>query len=168
MYQKGDFVVYGANGVCEVGEVTKLNLDHIPEDREYYVLYPRNHGGKIYLPVDKVNSKIRSIITREEAEKLIKKMPEIEPVVVKNEKLLDETYKKSIQCYDCMEWVCLIKCIYLRRQTRLSEGRKVTATDEKYMYLAEELLYWELATALAIPKEQVLEYIKKEIEIKKE
>ena len=58
----------------------------------------------------------------------------------------------------------MIKCIYFRKQIRLSEGKKVTAIDEKYMHMAEESLYWELGTALDIPKEQVLDYIIKEIE----
>lgn len=164
MYQKGEYVVYGANGVCQVGVVTKLNLDNIPKDREFYVLYPRNNGGKIYVPVDKASAKMRSIITREEAEELIKKMPDIEPLAVTNEKMLEEMYKKCMHCYDCVEWIRLIKCIYHRKKIRLSEGKKVTAIDEKYMHMAEDSLYWELGTALDIPKEEVLEYIFKEIE----
>lgn len=164
MYQKGEYVVYGANGVCQVGEITRLNMDNIPKDKEYYVLYPRNNGGKIYVPVDKANAKMRRIITREEAEELIERIPTIEPITVTNEKLLEEMYKKCMQCYDCTEWVRLIKCIYDRKQMRLSDGKKVTTTDEKYMHMAEESLYWELSTALDIPKEQVLEYILKEIE----
>lgn len=168
MYRKGEYVVYGADGVCQVGEVTRLNLDNIMKDREYYVLYPRNNGGKIYVPVDKADSKMRSVITREEAENLIEKMPDIEPLAVSSEKLLDETYKKCMQCSDCIEWIRLIKYIYNRKQIRLSDGRKVTAKDEKYMHMAEEALYWELSTALDIPKSSVLDYIIKEIEKNKE
>ena len=55
-------------------------------------------------------------------------------------------------------------CFHNRKQLRLSDGKKITATDEKYMHMAEESLYWELGTALDIPKEQVLEYIVKAIE----
>lgn len=67
MYHKGEYVAYGINGVCQVGEVTTLNLDQISKDRKYYVLYPRNNGGKVYVPVDKADSKMRRILTREEA-----------------------------------------------------------------------------------------------------
>ena len=42
--------------------------------------------------------------------------------------------------------------------------RKVTAVDEKYMRLAEDVLHQELGTVLDIPKNQVLDYIIKEIE----
>lgn len=95
MFREGEYVVYGTNGVCRVGEITKLNFKNIPKDIEYYVLYPKNNGCKIYVPVDKAKPKMRNIISKEEAEKS---------------------------------------------------------------------LYWELGTALDIPKEQVLDYIIKEIE----
>lgn len=168
VYHKGEYAVYGSNGVCQVGEVTTLNLDQIPKDRKYYVLYPRNNGGKVYVPVDKADLKMRRILTREEAEELIEKIPTIVPITVTNEKLLEEMYKKCMRCYDCTEWIRLIKCIYSRKQTRLSEGKKITATDERYMHMAEESLYWELGTALDIPRELVLEYIIKQIEKDKE
>ena len=53
----------------------------------------------------------------------------------------------------------MIKCIYDRKQHRISEGKKMTATDERYMHMAEDALYLELGTALNMDKEQVLEHI---------
>ena len=40
----------------------------------------------------------------------------------------------------------------------------MTATDQRYMHMAEDALYLELGTALNMKKEQVLEYIIEEIE----
>lgn len=164
MYCKGEYVIYGANGVCRVGDITTLNLDNVPKDREYYVLFPRDNNGTIYVPVDIASSKIRRVVTREEAEEIVKMIPDIEPIEVSNEKFLEEIYKKCMHCNDCIEWIRLIKCIYNRKQLRISEGKKITATDEKYMHMAEDSLYLELGTALDMQKEQVLEYIIKEIE----
>ena len=42
---------------------------------------------------------------------------------------------------------------------RIESGKKITATDEKYMRLAEKALYSELAIALGISKDKVLEII---------
>ena len=162
MYEKGKYVIYGSSGVCQIGDITTLNLDNVPKDREYYVLFPKN-GGKIYVPVDVANTKMRKVITKEEADDLIKKIPEIAPIEISNEKMLEESYKKCIHSNECIEWIRLIKCIYSRKQLRLSEGKKMTAIDERYMYMAEDALYLELGTALGMKKEQVLEYIKKEI-----
>lgn len=159
MYCKGEYVVYGTNGVCQVGEITTLDLDGIPKDREYYVLYPESSGGKIYIPVENADTKMRSIISKDEAQQLIKRIPSIEPLKVSNEKLLEEMYKKCMRRYDCIDWIRLIKCIYDRKQIRLADGKNITAKDEKYMHMAEDSLYGELSIALEIPKEQVLEHI---------
>ena len=48
----------------------------------------------------------------------------------------------------------MIKCIYDRKQLRISKGKKMTATDERYMHMAEDALYLELGTALNMDKEQ--------------
>lgn len=164
MYKKGEYVIYGSSGVCQVGDVTTLNLDNVPKDREYYVLFPKNNGGTIYVPVDVASTKMRKVITKEEADHLIKKISTIQPIEIGDEKFLEEIYKKCIRSNECIEWIRLIKCIYDRKQLRISEGKKMTATDERYMYMAEEALYSELGTALNMDKEQVLEYIIKEIE----
>ncbi|MGN0367601.1 MAG: CarD family transcriptional regulator [Wujia sp.] len=164
MYKKGEYVIYGSKGVCQVGDVTTLNLNNVPKDREYYVLFPKNNGGTIYVPVDVASTKMRKIITKEEAFHLIESIPEIEPIEISNEKKLEERYKICIRSNECIEWIRLIKCIYGRKQLRLSEGKKMTAIDEKYMHMAEDALYLELGTALNLQKEQVLEYIIKEIE----
>ena len=164
MFQKGEYVVYGTNGVCMVEEITTLNIDSVPKDREYYVLFPKNSSGKIYVPVDKGDAKMRRVITRAEAEELIARIQNIEPLQVTNEKMSEEMYKKCMRCYDCAEWIRLIKCIYFRKERRLSDRKKITAVDERYMHLAEELLYSELGIALGIPKEQVLSYIVEAVE----
>lgn len=48
----------------------------------------------------------------------------------------------------------MIKCIYDRKQLRISEGKKMMATDERYMHMVEDALYLELGTALNMDKEQ--------------
>lgn len=166
MYSEGEYVIYGMNGVCRVNGITTLDFKDVPKDLEYYVLFSENNGGKIYVPVDIGESNMRRVITKTEAEELITKMPLIEPIIVNNEKLAEEAYKKCFRCFDCTEWIRLIKYIYHRKQQRLSSGKKITATDEKYMHMAEDALYSELGIALDIPKEQVLDYILKILESK--
>ena len=42
---------------------------------------------------------------------------------------------------------------------RLSSGKKSINVDDKYLSIAEQFLYGELAVALAMPKEKIREYI---------
>ena len=53
----------------------------------------------------------------------------------------------------------IIKTIYLRKQDRFAKGKKVTATDERYLRQAEENLYSELSILLGVPKNDMEEYI---------
>ena len=57
----------------------------------------------------------------------------------------------------------IIKTLYLRKKSRLAEGKKVTAVDEKYLKIAEANLYGELAIALEMKKDEVESYIFKRI-----
>ena len=40
MFEKGDYVVYGTKGVCQVEEITELEMKGTAEGRLYYVLRP--------------------------------------------------------------------------------------------------------------------------------
>lgn len=163
MFQKGEYVVYGSNGVCRIEEIKTLDFKGIPKDLEYYVLTPVYKGGTIYVPVEKGREGMRYVITQEEAGELIAGLSDIEPIAIKDEKMLEEMYRKCLYGYDARQWIRLIKYIYSRRQQRKADGKKLTATDDKYMHLAEDALYSELGLALGIPQNEVPEYIAKTI-----
>ena len=38
MFQSGTYVVYGCKGVHKILGTTRLNLEGIPKDKEYYVM----------------------------------------------------------------------------------------------------------------------------------
>ena len=143
----GDYVICGNKGVCEVENITTLNISGVDREREYYILKPLYMSGStVYL-------------SREEAEKLIEAIPEIPLLVIANDKLSEQAYKDCIRTNDCEDLVKLLKTIYTRKQKRIKAGRKVTAVDAKYFHMAEENLYGELAVALNISRKEVESYI---------
>ena len=160
MFGIGDFVICGNKGVCEVENITTLNISGVDKEREYYILKPLYMSGStVYLPVDSPKESMRKVLRREEAEKLIRAIPEIPLLVITNDKLSEQAYKDCIKTNDCEDLVKLIKTIYTRKQKRLKAGRKVTAVDAKYFHMAEENLYGELAVALNISRKEVEGYI---------
>ena len=160
MFDKGEYIIYGNSGVCQVEDVTTMNMEGVPRDRLYYVLVPASQkGGKIFTPVDNEKTLMRRILTHEEATSLIDGIPEIEELWITSEKLRENKYKECMRSGDCREWVRIIKTLYLRRQERSAQGKKVTATDEKYLHMAEDYLYSELEIPLKIPKSQMEQYI---------
>ena len=165
MFEKGEYVVYGTKGICVVREVTTLQLDGTNKDRLYYMLCPLGQkDSKIFVPVDSNKIRMRRVISREEAGNLIRRIPDIQEITLENEKLREETYKQCLRSCDCSELVRVIKTLYVRMNQRTAEGKKVTATDERYFRMAEDSLYSELSLALDIPKDDMEKYIASQIE----
>ena len=159
-FEIGDFIIYGSNGVCKITDCGKLDSVCASKDKLYYTVEPYyTTGTKIYTPVDNDKVVMRPIVTKEEAISLIDEINEIENLWIADEKRREQEYKQSIQKCDCKELVRIIKTIYLRKQSRLAEGKKVTASDEKYFRIAEEQLYGELAVSLEMDKNETKEYV---------
>ena len=78
MYEVGDLIVYGRTGICEVTEITTLKMDGVPKDKLYYILRPvREKRGKVFTPVDNEKIVMRRVISKEEAEELIREYSEL-------------------------------------------------------------------------------------------
>ena len=160
VFEKGEYVVAGGKGVCQVIDVTILELPGVDKNRSYYILKPVHiTGSTVYIPVDAAENSMRRILTEEEAEKLIADIPEIPSIAIENDKLLEQEYKGCAKANSCEGWVKIIKTIYLRKKKREEAGRKVTAVDAKYSRIAEDNLYGELSVVLKIPKNEVEGYI---------
>ena len=159
VYKIGDVVYYGTNGICSIEDITTLDFQGISKDRLYYVLADTGNTGKIFVPVDGDTSKMRKLISKEDAMTLISEIKNIEPLKLKDEDKPEPEYKEVLKKYDCVELIRLIKCIYFRKLKRIGEGKKVTVVDDKYMKLAEEVLHQEIGSVLGIPKDQVLNYL---------
>lgn len=166
MFAKGEMVVYGRNGICRIMDITTMKMEGVPDDRLYYIVVPVKEGGRIYTPVDNQKIVMRKVLSREEALALIDEIPRIEALWTVNDKLREAAYKDCIKSCDCREWVKIIKTMYLRNQERALQGKRITATDEKYLRLAEESLFAELSLSLAIPKGEIEDFIINRIEKK--
>lgn len=158
-------MIYGSAGICQVVDVTTMEMDGVPKDHLYYVLRPENgNGGTIFTPVDHTKVVLRRMMTKEEVEDLLGDMPKLETLQISNEKLRENAYRECMKSCDSRELVRMIKTIYLRKKERISCGKKATATDERYLKLAEDSLYSEFSHLLGIPKNEMVDYIQKKIE----
>ena len=158
----GDYVVYGNTGVCKIEDIGPLSIGS--SDKEYYTLVPvYGRNSKLYTAVDSDKVVIRPIMTKQESDALINEMEEIDALRIGDEKRREEIYKETMRTCDCKEWVRIIKTLYSRKMDRLSRGKKVTSSDERYLPMAEENLFGELAFSLPMPKEKVGEFIGEKI-----
>lgn len=164
MFQEGDYVVCGNNGICVVENVTTLNMTNISKDSLYYILKPvYSESSKVYIPVNNHKAVIRPALTEKEVHDLIARIPSLELIWVENEKQREHTYKECMRNNNCEDFVRIIKTLYLRKKDRQLKGQKVIGLDDRYLKMAEDLLYGELAVALGIEKKDVQAYITEEI-----
>ena len=165
MFEKGQYVNYGKHGVCVVEDITHVDISGVDSNKLYYVLSKvYTKGNKIYAAVDNHKVKMREILSKNEAESLIKEIPQIEQLAVANDKSRNEKYKDAMVTCDCREWVKVLKSLYHRKQECIANGRKVAVTDERFYKEAEDHLYGELALSLGIEKDEVEDFIISKVE----
>ncbi|MBQ6756067.1 MAG: hypothetical protein IJP43_03865 [Oscillospiraceae bacterium] len=146
--------------MCKVEEIGNPVIGGKTADRLYYTLSPLYRSGRVLAPVEgKVF--MRPVMSREDAMALIEAIPatEEEACEERNLRMLTEHYQTRLQQYDPMELVRVIKSVQKKRDLALSRGKKLGQIDERFMHRAEEMLYGELAVALEIEKNQVLNFI---------
>ena len=169
MFEIGDYIIYGNNGVCKVVEIGPIQLSGINNKRLYYTLEPvYEQGSKVYTPVGNKKVLMREIISKDEAAKLIDEIPDIEFDKELNDKEREHRIRGALRTIDCREWIRSLKLLYFRKQERNAEGKKITSSDEKFFQAVEDCLYGELSISMDKSKEEIEEFILsqlKEIEL---
>ena len=164
MFEVGDCIVCGNNGICTVENISTIDVPDIDPNRLYYILRPvYAKSSVVYIPVDNEKIIMRKVLTQEQVKELIDHIPEIETIAEMNDKQREERFKECMKHYDCEDWIKVIKTLYLRRQERMEKGQKVTATDARYLKTAEDHLYCEFA----IERNEVVDFITNQIENRK-
>ena len=155
-YEIGDLVSKPVTGICKIEDILYLTPQDEKNNKLYYLMRPiEDEKDKIYVPVSNSDSRWRLCLTKEEAWNLIKRIPEIPTAWINNEKMREQNYKEAVKANDPEALVAIIKMIYQRKEKRLAQGKKCTATDARYFQIAENLLYMELGVALGKPKQEV-------------
>lgn len=160
MFEVGDLIVYGGEGVCRVEGIGCPDIPAINRERTYYTLAPLYRDGKTYAPVD-TTVFMRPVISTRDAQRLIGQIPYIRPNICPggSVRTLTEHYEEFLKTHDCTDLVQLIRTVYAKGLAATESKKKLGLTDERYRKRAEELLHGELAVALGIPKDDVKAYI---------
>lgn len=101
---------------------------------------------------------IREISTKEELEELIERMPYIQTIQAPNGKVRKELYELAMKAYDDVEWVKVIKSVYLRM-----EDRRYEDFEPGYMEKSKQFLYGEIAVRFVLPFNDVEHFVNEAI-----
>ena len=160
MFQINDTVVYGAQGVCRIEEISKREM--AGKAMDYYVLKPvYDSNSTLFVPVsnDKLTAKMRRVSSPEEIVALISSMPGENAEWIENENERKERYKEAIARGNRRELIQIIKSLYLHQQKLQEKGKRLHLADDRIFREAERMLYDEFALVLHIKREQVLPFI---------
>lgn len=102
---------------------------------------------------------IREISTKEELEELIERMPYIQTIQAPNGKTRRELYQLAMSEFDDLEWVRIIKSVYLRMEEKRYED-----FEPEYLEKARKFLYGEIAVRFQISIVEVENFLTKKIE----
>jgi len=164
MYKKGEYVVKPNTGICTIESIVRMDLAGTGE-KEYYQLHPvSDKRAVLYVTVDADRRRLRRVMTRDEAYDFIRKIETIDAAWIENDKQREQSYKAALMSNEPADIVSMIKNMYFRTKDRLAQGKKITATDERYFQLAERILYSELGLAIGEPVEKIKDIITETIE----
>lgn len=165
MFQIGETVLYGTEGVCTIDRVEEMKVGKTKAN--YYVLRPVYHeSSTIFVPVDNeaLLAKMRRILSKEEIQTILQNLndEEIEWIEDANERKL--AFQSILTAGDRTQIVRLIRTLYLRRQQLRERGKHLRTADEQLLRDAEKILNDEFALVLNISQHEVPEYIRTQIE----
>lgn len=166
MWKLDDIVIYGSAGICKVTDIRDEQF--AGEVKKYYVLKPLfDDKNTFFVPSfnEVLMAKIRPIMTKEEALKLIHSMPHILPEWVDNDKLRQERYRGILESGDRAKIVSVIKALRERRDLLTEKGKKLRTSDEIFMHSAEHIIENECAHVFGIARLEVQEFIAKELSV---
>ena len=158
MYNIGDTVLYGGEGLCKViGIEDKKIADKVIK---YYALTPLDGKSSVfYVPTEgKVaETKLRQIISGKEIKDIVKNTVASE--FVENDRARREVYSNAINSADRSAIVGFIKSCEIRENELLEYGKRLHKVDEYFIMDAEKFLYGEFKTVFKIEREQVIPFV---------
>ncbi|MBR6950402.1 MAG: CarD family transcriptional regulator [Oscillospiraceae bacterium] len=160
MFHVGEVVLYGAEGVFRVDEISPKKIGKAVT--EYYVLRSLYRASNVmYIPVGHggLEEKMYPVMSRQEIDDLIERIPSACVRWVENENERKLRFKEILSCGDRLAVAGLIRTLYEHRINQEKTGKKMHLSDERFLKDAERLLYDEIAHVMEIEPNQVASYI---------
>lgn len=158
MFEIGNTVMYGIQGLCKIDCIETKTVGKVSAD--YYVLKPMGRENtSLFVPLENsvLTSRMRDLLTVEQANELMKNAAQIKPLTYKDENSRREDFKSILHQNNREQLAAVIKTIYIEKEARRAAGKKLNIFDEQTLRQAELLLYNELAFVLSISTEELLE-----------
>lgn len=143
MYEIGDYVICKSGGVWKITNTRPDSLILVEHEKDAEKIITIGN-----------NELIRKIVLKESMLEVIERVPYIRTIQAPNDKIRKEFYEDAMAKYDEIEWIKIIKTIYLRK-----EKMKLMPNELFYAKAAKRYLHGEISVLLKMPMSKVEEYI---------
>lgn len=145
MYQPGDHVLLKQGGIWQI---TALNADST------YSLKAYSDGRSLEGLTAESGEIIRPVCSKETLEEALSRLPYLQAIRVANDKVRKEFYDNAMAQYDELEWITVIKTIYLRQ-----EEKRLLPYEAPLLTTAKSYFHEEVSLLMEVPLAEVEDYI---------
>jgi CarD family transcriptional regulator len=156
MYNVDDVVLYGANGVCRISEITNKKFGST--SIEYYVLKPLcSQSSTLFVPTanEQLVSKMRYVLSAEEINDILSKI-EGQPEWISDKNTRFEFCKEVILSGDLQRLVELVRSLRFHEKAQHRRGKHLHISDERFLKEAEKMVCDEISLVLNMERSQVV------------
>ena len=164
MYQVGDWVVYGVQGVCHIIGIEKQLVNR--KRTQFLVLAPMfNQESRFYLPVDNPTAlaKLKAVLSKDELVSLLASDAAQEDMWIPEESKRKQSYREIIGSGDRIMLIRMLTSLYRYKSLQLASGRKFHQSDDNFLRDAEKLLSSEVALVMELSQEDARNYIRTQL-----
>lgn len=161
MYQKDDYVNYGAHGVCKIEDIRMMDFHAGAGMQNYYVVRPLNQeGATFYLPADnpKVQERMRPILTQEEIDGIILSVRDEKMPWIPDRKLRLTQFQKILSGRDERELLLLASCLH-----RQLMEKGLPSSELEILRRVERMIEQEFAFSLDMNTMNIGQYIREKL-----
>lgn len=160
MYQAGETVFYGTEGVCRVEEIREMKVGG--EKAAYYVLRPiYREGSTVFVPVknELLVARMRPLLTVAQIDEIINEVNEADEDWIDDASERKAEFQRILLSADRRDLLSMVRRLYLRRLNLQTCGKRLRTNDEQMLRDAEKLLADEFSVVLNLKPREVPEFI---------
>lgn len=164
-FYQGQKLLYGAHGVCEMVGIESRKVER--KMVEFYCLCPvEQKSAMFYIPVSSqaATSKLHPLMSKDELSSLLASVKGEDTPWIADENSRKQHYRVLMSGLDRKAMLCTVGAVLRQKDKQQALGKKLHLCDENFLRDAQKLIAGEFSLVLGIPKEDVRQYIQKQME----
>ena len=160
MFEINESVIHCREGLSTIIAMNNMN------GKDYFLVRVNQANGEtIYVPVETADNIIRHIMSKKEADEVLKYIKSIKKEFNSNTKQRRDAYKRKLSSGDVKEIAYLYRQLYFYYETggENSTEIKLGPVDIEMLSYAQNMLFDELAISYKVDRDKIQDFIEKRI-----